>query len=299
MPSSKKSMSKTRQLSALVNFVSCLRSNRTKARTRAFMRWRLNLEASRAAAAERLSSQILARAAAASARGQRLACVVIASTTLKSWRRSAFRRWRRPRRITLERPTKVSVESPKAIEFHPATGDRSPTTPVTPPRALVTWSAPATPSTPLRDRAADRGFNRIASPAENREEAAAAARIAQVGRKIQRLFDAYGDQGLMNQYSFGLMAVDCALVPTLTDDVDEVIAVLGPKEELDFEDFCLALARVGLAHGTGRVAGEADPIRALLVVIASSDGFAQAQRTPSRKSLRDFSPPSPMAALQL
>ena len=86
---------------------------------------------------------------------------------------------------------------------------------------------------------------------------------------------------------------------TLTDDVDEVIAVLGPKEELDFEDFCLALARVGLAHGAGRVAGEPDPIRALLVVIASSDGFAQAQRTPSRKSLRDFSPPSPMAALQL
>jgi hypothetical protein len=31
---------------------------------------------------------------------------------------------------------------------------------------------------------------------------------------MQRLFDAYGDQGLMNQYSFGLMAVDCALVPT-------------------------------------------------------------------------------------
>ena len=113
MPPSKKSMSKTRQLSALVNFVSCLRANRVKAKTRAFMRWRLNLEASRAAAAERL-----------------------------------------------------------------------------------------------------------------------------------------------------------------------------------------ALARVGLAHGAGR-AGEPDPIRALLVVIASSDGFAQAQRTPSRKSLRDFSPPSPMAALQL
>ena len=299
MPPSKKTMSKTRQLSALVNFVSCLRANRTKARTRAFMRWRLNLEASRAAAAERLSSQILARAAAATARGQRLACVVLASTMLKSWRRSAFRRWRRPRRISLERPTKVSVESPKAIEFHPATGDRSPTTPVTPPRALVTWSAPNTPSTPLRDRAADRGFNRIASPAENREEAAAAARIAQVGRKIQRLFDAYGDQGLMNQYSFGLMAVDCALVPTLTEDVDEVIAVLGPKEELDFEDFCLALARVGLAHGAGKVSGEPDPLRALLVVISSSEGFAQAQRTPSRKSLRDFSPPSPMAALQL
>ena len=198
-------MSKTRQLSALVNFVSCLRANRVKAKTRAFMRWRLNLEASRAAAAERLSSQILARAAAATARGQRLACVVIASSVLKSWRRSAFRRWRRPRRIPLERPTKVSVESPKAIAY--TEGDRSPTTPVTPPRALVTWSAPATPSTPLRDRAADRGFNRIASPAENREEAAAAARIAQVGRKIQRLFDAYGDQGLMNQYSFGLMAV--------------------------------------------------------------------------------------------
>ncbi len=88
-------------------------------------------------------------------------------------------------------------------------------------------------------------------------------------------------------------------VPTLTEDVDEVIAVLGPKEELDFEDFCLALARVGLAHGAGKVAGETDPIRALLVVIASSDGFAQAQRTPSQKSLRDFSPPSPMAALQL
>ena len=103
MPSKK--MSKTRQLSALVNFVSRLRANRTKARTRAFMRWRLNLEASRAAAAERLSSQILARAAAASARGQRLACVVLASTMLKSWRRSAFRRWRRPRRISLERPT--------------------------------------------------------------------------------------------------------------------------------------------------------------------------------------------------
>ena len=103
----------------------------------------------------------------------------------------------------------------------------------------------------------------------------------------------------MNQYSFGLMAVDCALVPTLTEDVDEVIAVLGPKEELDFEDFCLALARVGLAHGAGKVSGEPDAIRALLVVIASSDGFAQAQRTPSRKSLRDFSPPSPMAALQL
>ena len=95
------------------------------------------------------------------------------------------------------------------------------------------------------------------------------------------------------------MAVDCALVPTLTDDVDEVIAVLGPKEELDFEDFCLALARVGLAHGGGKVSGEPDAIRALLVVIASSDGFAQAQRTPSKKSLRDFSPPSPMAALQL
>ena len=93
--------------------------------------------------------------------------------------------------------------------------------------------------------------------------------------------------------------VNCALVPTLTEDVDEVIAVLGPKEELDFEDFCLALARVGLAHGAGRVAGETDPIRALLVVIASSEGYAQAQRTPSRKSLRDFSPPSPMAALQL
>ena len=122
---------------------------------------------------------------------------------------------------------------------------------------------------------------------------------------MQRLFDAYadsegfGDQGLMNQYSFGLMAVDCALIPTLTDDVDEVIAVLGPKEELDFEDFCLALARVALTHGGGKVSGEPDPIRALLVVIASSDGFAQAQRTPSRKSLRDFSPPSPMAALQL
>ena len=300
MPASKKTMSKTRQLSALVNFVSCLRANRVKAKTRSFLRWRLNLEASRAAAAERLSSQILARAAAATARGQRLACVVLASTMLKSWRRSAFRRWRRPRRIT-----KVSVESPKAIEYRPAEGDRSPTTPVTPPRAIVTWSAPATPSTPLRDRAADRGFNRIASPAENREEAAAAARIAQVGRKMQRLFDAYadsegvGDEGLMNQYSFGLMAVDCALVPTLTNDVDEVIAVLGPKEELDFEDFCLALARVGLAHGAGRVSGEPDPIRALLVVIASSDGFAQAQRTPSRKSLRAFSPPSPMAALQL
>ena len=150
----------------------------------------------------------------------------------------------------------------------------------------------------------DRGFNRIASPAENREEAAAAARIAQVGRKMQRLFDAYADSegfegGLMNQYSFGLMAVDCALVPTLTEDVDEVIAVLGPKEELDFEDFCLALARVALAHGAGKVSGEPDAIRALLVVIASSDGFAQAQRTPSRKSLRDFSPPSPRAALQL
>jgi hypothetical protein len=147
---------------------------------------------------------------------------------------------------------------------------------------------------------------------------------------MQRLFDAYadsegfGDQGLMNQYSFGLMAVgtgvhkgdtvasiawggirfdaaqvDCALVPTLTNDIDEVIAVLGPKEELDFEDFCLALARVALAHGAGKVSGEPDAIRALLVVIASSDGFAQAQRTPSRKSLRDFSPPSPMAALQL
>ena len=96
-----------------------------------------------------------------------------------------------------------------------------------------------------------------------------------------------------------VMCVDCALVPTLTNDVDEVIAVLGPKEELDFEDFCLALARVGLAHGAGRVSGEPDAIRALLVVIASSDGFAQAQRTPSRKSLRHFSPPSPMAALQL
>ena len=208
MPASKKTMSKTRQLSALVNFVSGLRANRVRAKTRAFLRWRLNLEASRAAAAERLSSQILARAAAATARGQRLACVVIASTVLKSWRRSAFRRWRRPqRRLSGERPTKVSVESPKAIEYRPVEGDRSPTTPVTPPRAIVTWSAPATPSTPLRDRAADRGFNRIASPAENREEAAAAARIAQVGRKIQRLFDAYGDQGLMNQYSFGLMAV--------------------------------------------------------------------------------------------
>ena len=103
----------------------------------------------------------------------------------------------------------------------------------------------------------------------------------------------------MNQYSFGLMAVDCALVPTLTEDVDEVIAVLGPKEELDFEDFCLALARVGLAHGAGKVSGEPDPLRALLVVISSSEGFAQAQRTPSRKSLRDFSSPSPMAALQL
>ena len=38
---------------------------------------------------------------------------------------------------------------------------------------------------------------------------------------MQRLFDAYADSegfegGLMNQYSFGLMAVDCALVPTLT-----------------------------------------------------------------------------------
>ena len=43
----------------------------------------------------------------------------------------------------------------------------------------------------------------------------------------------------------------------------------------------------------------ADPRLRALVVIASSDGFAQAQRTPSRKSLRDFSPPSPMAALQL
>ena len=115
MPSSKKSMSKTRQLSALVNFVSSLRANRVKAKTKAFLRWRLNLEASRAAAAERLSSQILARAAAATARGQRLACVVLASTMLKSWRRSAFRRWRRPRRIALDRPTKVSVESPKAI----------------------------------------------------------------------------------------------------------------------------------------------------------------------------------------
>ena len=86
-------------------------------------------------------------------------------------------------------------------------------------------------------------------------------------------------------------------MPTLTEDVDEVIAVLGPKEELDFEDFCLALARVALAHGGGKVSGEPDPIRALLVVIASSDGFAQAQRTPSRKSLRDFSPLSPMAAI--
>ena len=113
------------------------------------------------------------------------------------------------------------------------------------------WSAPATPSTPLRDG-------------------------------VERL-----------KFDFHTQ------VPTLTNDVDEVIAVLGPKEELDFEDFCLALARVGLAHGAGRVAGEPDPIRALLVVIASSDGFAQAQRTPSRKSLRDFSPPSPMAALQL
>ena len=47
------------------------------------------------------------------------------------------------------------------------------------------------------------------------------------------------------------------------------------------------------------VSGEPDAIRALLVVISSSEGFAQAQRTPSRKSLRDFSPPSPMAALQL
>ena len=59
MPASKKTMSKTRQLSALVNFVSGLRANRVRAKTRAFLRWRLNLEASRAAAAERLSSQIL------------------------------------------------------------------------------------------------------------------------------------------------------------------------------------------------------------------------------------------------
>ena len=62
---------------------------------------------------------------------------------------------------------------------------------------------------------------------------------------------------------------------------------------------CLRSNSVALAHGAGKVLGEPDAIRALLVVIASSDGFAQAQRTPSRKSLRDFSPPSPMAALQL
>ena len=47
---------------------------------------------------------------------------------------------------------------------------------------------------------------------------ALAPELRQVGRKIQRLFDAYadgfGDEGLMNQYSFGLMAVDCALVST-------------------------------------------------------------------------------------
>ena len=98
-------------------------------------------------------------------------------------------------------------------------------------------------------RAADRGFHCIA-PAENREEASTRRGSRKWARKIQRLFDAYGDQGLMN-VDLAAMAVDCALVPTLTDDVDEVIAVLGPKEELDFEDFCRP--RVGLAlEGSGR-----------------------------------------------
>ena len=203
-----------RQLSALVNFVSCLRANRARARVKAFMRWRLNLEAARAAAAERLSTRLLARAAAASACGQRLASVVIASTVLKSWRRAAFRRWRRPSRRRVSRdgsPPRVP-----AIRY-------APTSPVTPPgdghRALVAWSpAPSTPmrdppSTPLRDCALDRGYNRIASPVESSAEATAAARVAQVGQKMRRLFDAYadsegfGDDGLMNQYSFGLMAV--------------------------------------------------------------------------------------------
>ena len=64
-------------------------------------------------------------------------------------------------------------------------------------------------------------------------------------------------------------------------------------------NFVSSLRANRVAHGAGKVSGEPDAIRALLVVIASSDGFAQAQRTPSRKSLRDFSPPSPMAALQL
>ena len=293
MPSTNATMSKTRQLSALVNFVSCLRANRARARVKAFMRWRLNLEAARAAAAERL----LARAAAAAARGQRLASVVIASTVLKSWRRAAFRRWRRPSRQRVSRdgsPPRVP-----AIRYAPAS-------PVTPPgdghRALVAWS-PA-PSTPLRDRALDRGYNRIASPAESSAEATAAARVAQVGGKMRRLFDAYadndGDDGLMNQYSSGLMAVDCAITPAIAEDVEEVLAVLGPKEELDFEDFCLALARIGLAHGDGKIPGEMGPLHALLVVVSSSEGFAQTQRSPSRrKSFRDFSPPSPMAAPQL
>lgn len=94
--------------------------------------------------------------------------------------------------------------------------------------------------------------------------------------------------------------VDCAITPAIAEDVEEVLAVLGPKEELDFEDFCLALAQIGLAHGADKIPGEMDPLRALLVVVSSSEGFAQAQRSPSRrKSFRDFSPPSPMAALQL
>ena len=94
--------------------------------------------------------------------------------------------------------------------------------------------------------------------------------------------------------------VHCALNPANAEDAQKAPPHLGPKEGLDFEDFCLALAQIGLAHGADKIPGEMDPLRALLVVVSSSEGFAQAQRSPSRrKSFRDFSPPSPMAALQL
>ena len=80
----------------------------------------------------------------------------------------------------------MSVESPKAIETRRATvaDDARHAAP----RDRDVVGAGDAVDAATRSRRTD-GFNRIASPRRTARKPAAAARIAQVGRKIQRLFD--------------------------------------------------------------------------------------------------------------
>mmetsp|Transcript_9442 Transcript_9442/g.29356 ORF Transcript_9442/g.29356 Transcript_9442/m.29356 type:complete len:295 (+) Transcript_9442:558-1442(+) len=276
-------MSKPRQLSALIGIISLGRAKRAQARARAFFSWQARARASRRRDVLATRNALAAVIVANRANGDRLR--VLAATIASAARASrgrvracAWRRW--VARTARARPLRVHAEALLARREYDA---------FSPDRAPARRDEPSPDRAPARREDLDRASARRHEPSPDRAptrhepspdaEALAdgAARVAALGPKMRRLYDAYCDDGPgLSRRAFDRLARDCGISPALASR-DAVARAFGPSRA-GFDGFCVAIARIGLTHGGGSVHGETDPLRSLFLVVAASDGFYRVQR---------------------